>query len=220
MRSVESLLVNKGTGGSSGSQLDLETLESDVSSGKSAGAIAEDRGWPSSSARQRVAAIKRGDPSPRHAGGVERRWTPELLDEMREFIEEEHGRISVRTVAIRYTLSRFCSRKALRLLRVCSAPFAGLVTSVIVATWLKRCRRGWRLHLDGAPRGRFSSSRRLNLDVNCFSDKKIFKVDAAVPGHGLHTFSRGKQGRRNKCDLPFQDTPCEKGESHCHVCPF
>ena len=38
MRSIESVLVNKGMGrGSSWSSLDLETLESDVSSGKSAG---------------------------------------------------------------------------------------------------------------------------------------------------------------------------------------
>ena len=40
-----------------------------------------------------VAAIKRGDPSPR---GSPRRLTPELLDEIREFIGEEHGRISVK----------------------------------------------------------------------------------------------------------------------------
>ena len=83
--------------GSSWSSLDLETLESDVS-GRSAGAIAKDRGWPSSSVRQRVAAIKRGDPSPRYVGGVERRLTPELLDEIHEFIEEEHGQISVKSV--------------------------------------------------------------------------------------------------------------------------
>ena len=70
MRSVESLFVKKGMGrGSSWSSLDLETLESDASSGKSAVSIAKDRGWPSSSVRQRVAAIKRGDPSPRYVGG-------------------------------------------------------------------------------------------------------------------------------------------------------
>ena len=91
--------------GSSCSSLDLETLESDVSSGKSAGSIAEDRGWPSSSVRQRVAAIKRGD-------------TPELLDEIREFIEEEHGRIAVKIVSNRITLSRTSSRKAIRCLRL------------------------------------------------------------------------------------------------------
>ena len=50
--------------GSSWSSLDLKTLESDVSSGKSAGAIAKGRGWPSSSVRQRVADLKRGDPAP------------------------------------------------------------------------------------------------------------------------------------------------------------
>ena len=67
MRPIESLLVDKGMGrGCSWSSLDLETLESDVSSGKSAGSIAKDRRWPSSSVRQRVAAIKRGDPSPRY----------------------------------------------------------------------------------------------------------------------------------------------------------
>ena len=112
MRPIESLLVNKGMGrGSSCSSLDLDTLES-------AGAIAKDRGWPSSSVRQRVAAIKRGDPSPRCVGGSPRRLTPELLDEIREFIEEEHGRISVKIVSNRFTLSRTCSRKAIRCLRL------------------------------------------------------------------------------------------------------
>ena len=117
MRSIESLLVNKGMfRGSSWSSLDLETLESDVSSGKSAGAIAKDRGWPSSSVRQLVAAIKRRDPSPRYVGGVERPLTPELLDEIREFIEEEHVRISLKIVSNRFTLSRTCSRMAIRCL--------------------------------------------------------------------------------------------------------
>ena len=41
MRSIESLLVNNGMGrGSSWSSLDLETLESDVSSGRSVGQAA------------------------------------------------------------------------------------------------------------------------------------------------------------------------------------
>ena len=88
MRSVESLLVNKGMDrGSSWSSLDLETLESEVSSSKSAGAIAKVRGWRSSSVRQRVAAIKQGDLAPHYVGGVERRLTPELLDEIRGFRE-------------------------------------------------------------------------------------------------------------------------------------
>ena len=119
MRPIESLLVNKGMGrGSSWSSLDLETLESDVSSGKSAGSIAKDRGWLSSSVRQRVAAIKRGDLAPRFVGGSPRRFTPELLDEIREFIEEEHGRPSVKIVSNRFTLSRTSSRKAIRCLRM------------------------------------------------------------------------------------------------------
>ena len=108
MRSVDSLLINKEVGrGSSWSSLDLETLESEVSSGKSAGAIAKDRGWPSSSVRQSVVAIKRGDRAPRYVGGSPRRLTPELLDEIREFTaEEEHGRISLKIVSNRFTLSR------------------------------------------------------------------------------------------------------------------
>ena len=55
------------------SALDLETLESDVSSGKSAGAIAMDSGWPSSF-------------------------------EIRELIEKEHGRMSVKIVLNRFTV--------------------------------------------------------------------------------------------------------------------
>ena len=68
---------------------------------------------------QRVAAIKRGDPAPRHVGGKQQRLTMEHLDEIREFIEEEHGRISVRTVALRFTLSRSSSRRAISMLRLC-----------------------------------------------------------------------------------------------------
>ena len=97
--------------GSSWSSLDLETLGSYVSSGKSAGAIAMDRGWPSGSVRQRVAALKRGDPAPRCVGGVARRLTPELLDEIRAFIEEEHGRIASHCLAL-------AVEKARRLLRL------------------------------------------------------------------------------------------------------
>ena len=208
------LLVNKGVGrGSSWSSLDLKTLESDVSSGKSAGASAKDRGWPSNSALQRVAAIKRGDPSPRCVGGIVRRLTPELSDVMREFIEER-GRISVRTVAIRFTLSRICSRKALRLLRL---------RSLVIRTVRHlqdrhiRDRRNFseemlaRLALACGRRisREVSRSRRLNLDVICFSDEKIFKVDAAAPGRSFHTFYRGKVVRRNNATSPFRDAPCE-----------
>ena len=37
---------------------------------------------------------------------------------------------------------------------------------------------------------RISTSRRLDLDVICFSDEKIFRVDAAAPGRSFHTFYR------------------------------
>ena len=40
------------------------------------------------------------------------RTMPELLDEIREFTVEEHGRISVKIVSIRFTLSRTCIWKA------------------------------------------------------------------------------------------------------------
>ena len=99
-----------------GSTLDLDILKSDGSSNKSAGPIAKDRGWPSSSVRQRVAALNRR--APRDVGGKQQLLTTELLDEIREFIEEDIGRISMSTAAIRFTLSRTCSRKAIRFLRV------------------------------------------------------------------------------------------------------
>ena len=103
-------MINKGMGrGSSWSSLDLETLESDVSSGNLAGAIAKERGRPGSSVRQRVGAFKRGDPGPRCVCGKQHTRTRELLDEICEFIEEERGRISLMIVAIRFTSSRICS---------------------------------------------------------------------------------------------------------------
>ena len=209
MRPIESLLVNKGMGrGSSWSSLDLETLESDVSSGKSAGSIAKDRGWPSSSVRQRVAAIKRRDSSPRYVGGSPRRLTPELLDEIREFIEEEHGRISVKMVSNRFTLSRSCSRKAIRCLRL--RPL--VIRSVPHLQYRHiRDRRKFaeemlaRLALASGRRisRMISSSRRLNLDVICFSDEKIFRIDAVAPGRSFHTLYRGKVGRRNNANPLF-----------------
>ena len=48
---------------------------------------------------------------------------------------------------------------------------------------------------------KISSSRRPNLDVICFSDEKIFRVDATAPGRSFHTFYRGKVVRRNIRDL-------------------
>ena len=186
MRSIESLLVNKGMGrGSSWSSLDFETLISD--------AIAKDRGWPSSSVRQRVAAIKRGDPSPRYVGGVERRLTPELLDEIREFIEVEHERMSVRTVAIRFTLSRTCSRKAIRCLRL--RPLVIRTVPHLEDRHIRDPRKFAeemlaRLALASGRRilRKIATSRRLDLDVSCFSNEKIFRVDALAPGHAVTHF--------------------------------
>ena len=84
MRSIESLLVNKGMGrGSSWSSLDLEIVESDVSSGKSAGAIAR-------TVVGQAAVFVNVLLLPRYVGGSPRRLTPDLLDEIREFIEEEN----------------------------------------------------------------------------------------------------------------------------------
>ena len=41
------------------------------------------------------------------------------------------------------------------------------------------------------------SSGRLNLDVICFSDEKVFKVDAAAPGHEFSHIFSVKEERRN-----------------------
>ena len=91
MRSVDSLLVSKGMRrGSSSSSLDLETLESDVSSGKSADAMAKDRGWPSISVRQ-----PSSEEIQLHVMSVVLKG---------EFIEKEHGWISVKIVSHRKCL--------------------------------------------------------------------------------------------------------------------
>ena len=98
---------------------------------------------------------QRGDPGPRCNGGKQQLLTPEFLDEIREFVEEERGRISSKIVSIRFTSSRiavemFCLLR-LRSLVIC---MCRTITSVIVATSLKRCWRGLRLHLEGVSRGR------------------------------------------------------------------
>ena len=71
------------------------------------------------------------------------------------------------------------------------------VTSVIVDSLLKRCWRGWRLDQEGAVRGR---SQRVDgwIWIICFSDEKIFRIDAVAPGSSFHLFSWGKLGRRKK----------------------
>ena len=67
---------------------------------------------------------------------------------------------------------------------------------------------------------KISSSRRLDLDVICFSDEQIFRVDAVAPGRSFHTPYLGKVGRRNNATSLFWDTPCEKEGSHCYVGPL
>ena len=123
--------------------------------------------------RQRVAATRRRDPSLRCVGGVEQSsWT--------------------RTASSsRKTMGGFqrksCSRKALRCLRL---------RPLVIRTLhhLEDAGRGWRLHRGDASRGRFHQVDALNLDVICFIDEKVFKVDAAAPGHEFFTyFSRGKR---------------------------
>ena len=134
----------------------------DVSSGKSAGAIAKDRGWPRNSVRQRDAAVDRGDPSPRFVGGIERRLTPELLDEIRKFFEEDSGWISVKVVSkatkpnhiVSYLQSKSHPLSTLASTGHPRCAICRTVTSVIVASVLKRCWRSWRLDLEGAFRGR------------------------------------------------------------------
>ena len=164
-----------------------------MSSGKSAGSIAKDRGWPSSSFRQRVAAIKRGDPSPSYVGEGTRRLTPELLDEIREFIEEEHGRISVKIVSNRFTLSRACCRKAISCLRL--RPLVIRTVPHLEDRHIRDRRKFAeellaRLALASGKRisRKISSSRLPNLDVICFSDEKIFRADAVAPGRSFHLF--------------------------------
>ena len=175
-----------------GSWQRLEILERDVSSGKSARAIAKDRGWSSSSVRQRVAAIKRGDPAPRNLGGVERRLTPELLDEMREFIEEEHGRVSVRTAAIRETLSRTCSRKA---------PFSALA---FIGDLHSAPPAGPSLPWSSQLPRKISSSWRVNLDVICFIGEKYSKLTRLLQVT-VFTHFQWKKGTTYTLRLPFSE---------------
>ena len=135
------------------------------------------------------------------------RLTREFLDEIREFIQEEHGRISMKIVSNRFTLSRTCSRKAIRCLRlrplvIRTVPHLQdrhirdrrkFAEEMLARLALASGRRIWR---------QIATSRRLELDVICFSDEKIFRVDAAAPGRSFHTLYLGKVGRRNNA-TPF-----------------
>ena len=129
-----------------------------------------------------------------------------VVDEIREFIEEEHWRISVKIVSNRFTLSRTSSRKAIRLLRL-----RPLVIRTVphledrhirdrrkfAEEMLARLALGFGLRISR----KISTSRRLDLDVICFSHEKIFRIDAVSPGRSFLTLYRGKQGRRNNATL-------------------
>ena len=153
------------------------------------------------------AAIKRGGPSPRSVGGGDRRLTQELLDEIREFTEEEHRWMSVRTAAFRFTLSRTCSRKAIRCVRL--RPLVIRTVPHLEDRHIRDRRKFAeemlaRLALGSGRRiaRKIATSRPLDLDVTCSSDETIFRVDAVAPGHVFYIFS-GKIGPTYKCDLLF-----------------
>ena len=132
--------------GSSWSSLDLGTLESDVSSGKLAGAIAKDRGWPSSSVRQSVAALKPEDAAPRLCRPRLCRWQATASD------TGALGRNSLHIVSYLQLKGHPLSALA-SVGDPCRAPSSRTATSVIVAQSPRRCWRGC-LDVESAPRGR------------------------------------------------------------------
>ena len=165
--------------GSSWSSLNLETLESDVSSGKSAGAIAN-------SVRQRVAAIKRGDPAPRYVGDKQQDrsfWRRSASSPRRNMGEFQCQIASHCLVPVHEKPSVCCA---------------------CVRWWSAQCpicrtirdRRKFAVALASGRRvsRKISTSRRLDLNVISFSDEKIFRVDAAAPGRSFDTFYREKGG--------------------------
>ena len=154
---------------------------------------------------QRVAAIKRGDPAPHYVGGKQQLLTMELLDEIREFIEEEHGRISVRTVALRFTLSRSSSRRALSMLRLCPL----VIRTVLLLE--DRHIRDRRFAEEVLANLALASGRQLDLDVICLRDEEIFRVDAVAPEVTIPHFRR--KWANVSIGLPFRDTPRENGGS-------
>ena len=130
------------------------------------------------------------------------------MDEIREFIEEEHGRISLKIVSNRFTLSHTCSRKAIRCLRL--RPLVIRRVPHLEDRHIRDRRKFAeemlaRLALASGRRisRKTATSRRLDLDVICFSDDKIFRVDAVAPGRSFHIFYRGKVGRRNNATSLF-----------------
>ena len=110
-------------------------------------------------------------------------------------IEEEHGRISAKIVSNRFTLSRTCSPKANHCLRL--RPLVIRRVPHLEDRHIRDCRKFAeemlvRLALASGKRisRKLATSRRLDLDVICFSDEKIFRVDAVAPGRSFHTFYR------------------------------
>ena len=106
-----------------------------------------------------------------------------------------------------------------------NAPSAG---SVIVASSLRRCWRGWRLDLDGVSRGR---SRRVDGWIWTWSASAMRKsseltlrLQSAVftrfIGEKWRDVTGSKMGGHNNATPPFHDTPSEKKVSLCHVRKF
>ena len=95
-------------------------------------------------------------------------------------------------------------------------------TDWVVAALGRRCRDRRRLaeemlaRLARASGRRISrktaTSRRLEVDVICCSDGKIFRVDAVAPGHGFADFLWKHRDVTIRSRPPSQDTPRENGE--------
>ena len=129
--------------------------------------------------------------------GVERRLTPKLLDEIREFTEEDHWRISVKIVSYGITLSRTRSPKDIR----------GLRPSVIRTV----------LHLED--RHILDQSRRLDSDVICFSDETSPELTLWLQVYGF-AHSLGKRAQRDNSTSLCGIYCAKTEEAHCYVGPI
>ena len=138
----------------------LARQESDVSSGKSAGASAKDLGWPSS-VRQRVAARKR-------SSSTLCRWpaTASDIGALGRDSRVHRGCLPLRPLVIRTVLHLEDHRRKFAVEMLARLALAS----------------GWRISR------KIATSRRLDLDVFHFSDEKIFRVDVVAPGHGFTIF--------------------------------
>ena len=116
--------------------------------------------------------------------------------------------ISVKSVSKRFTLSRSSSRRAIRMLRL--RPLVVRPVHHLEDRHI-RDRRTFaeemlaRLSLGSGRRiaRKISSGRRLNLDVICFSDEEVFKVDAAAPGHPFSHIFLEKTWATQQLNLSF-----------------